>query len=293
MNNESPAQTPLTQLLSGLPAEVTGIISHRLSSIINYEPVIGLMGKSGAGKSSLCNTLFRTPPAKVDAVRGCTRHIQRYQVCHDNRTLYIVDFPGIGETPELDRIYCRLYREESPGLDLVVWVLKADDRAWTDDLRCYHELLTAGAKPESFLFVLSQADKIEPCREWDLPGHHPSPQQALHLSTRAELAATLFAAVHPVIAVSAAEHYNLERWVEALLRALPLRSSSTVTCHLHPDLRTESAERIARDNFVSVAADIFDDATVVLQRSGTLIRHFQYLRRQFLSVIRAVWRFLF
>ncbi|MES3576175.1 GTPase family protein [Enterobacter cloacae] len=293
MNNESPTQTPLTQLLSGLPAEVAGIISHRLSSIINYEPVIGLMGKSGAGKSSLCNTLFRTPPAKVDAVRGCTRQIQHYQVCHDSRTLYIVDFPGIGETPELDRIYCRLYREESPGLDLVVWVLKADDRAWTDDLRCYHELLTAGAKPESFLFVLSQADKIEPCREWDLPGHHPSPQQALHLSTRAELAATLFAAVHPVIAVSAAEHYNLERWVEALLRALPLRSSNTVTCHLHPDLRTESAERIARDNFVSVAADIFDDATVVLQRSGTLIRHFQHLRQQFLTVIRAVWRFLF
>jgi predicted GTPase len=219
--------------------------------------------------------------------------MQHYQVCNDSRNLYIVDFPGIGETPELDRIYCRLYREESPGLDLVVWVLKADDRAWTDDLRCYHELLTAGAKPESFLFVLSQADKIEPCREWDLPGHHPSPQQALHLSTCAELAATLFAAVHPVIAVSAAEHYNLERWAEALLRALPERSSSPVSCHLHPDLRTEFAERIAREQFVSVAADIFDDATVVLQRSGALIRHFQYLRQQFLSVIRAVWRFLF
>ncbi|MCK7319919.1 50S ribosome-binding GTPase [Enterobacter cloacae] len=293
MNNQSPAQTPLAQLLSGLPADVAAIISHKLSSIIKYEPVIGLMGKTGAGKSSLCNTLFRTPPAKVDAVRGCTRHIQRYQVCHDNRILYIVDFPGIGETPELDRIYCRLYREESPGLDLVVWVLKADDRAWKDDLRCYHELLTAGAKPESFLFVLSQADKIEPCREWDLPGHRPSPQQAIHLIARAELAATLFAAVHPVIAVSAAEHYNLELWAEALLRALPVRSSSPVSSHLHPELRTETAVRIARERFVSVAADIFDDATVVLQRSGTLIQHFQYLRRQFLSVIRAVWRFLF
>ncbi|RAU36707.1 ATP/GTP-binding protein [Enterobacter sp. RIT418] len=251
------------------------------------------MGKTGAGKSSLCNTLFRNSPAKVNAVRGCTRRIQRYQVRHDSRILHILDFPGIGETPELDRIYCRLYREESPGLELVVWVLKADDRAWKDDLRCYHELLAAGAKPESFLFVLSQADKTEPCREWDLLSNHPSPQQAINISTRAELAAALFAAVHPVIAVSAAERYNLARWAEALLRALPVRSSSTVTCHLHPDLRTESAERIARDNFVSVAAEIFDDATVVLQRSGTLIRHFQHLRQQFLSVIRAVWRFLF
>lgn len=293
MSNESPAQTPLAQILSGMPAEVAALISHKLSSIINYEPVIGLMGKTGAGKSSLCNTLFSPPPAKVDAVRGCTRHIQRYQVRHDSRILYIMDFPGIGETPELDRIYCRLYREESPGLDLVVWLLKADDRAWTDDLRCYHELLTAGAKPESFLFVLSQADKIEPCREWDLLNHHPSLQQAIHLSTRAELASTLFAAVHPVIAVSAAERYNLDRWAETLLRALPVRSSSPVSCHLHPDLRTESAERIAREHFISVAADIFDDTTVVLQRSGALIRHFQYLRRQFLSVISAVWRFLF
>lgn len=293
MNNESPTQTPLTQLLSGLPAEVAGIIHHRLSSIINYEPVIGLMGKSGAGKSSLCNILFRTAPAKVDAARGCTRQIQRYQICHDSRILHIVDFPGIGETPELDRVYCRLYRKESHGLDLVVWVLKADDRAWKDDLRCYHELLTSGAKPERFLFVLSQADKIEPCREWDLLNHHPSLQQAIHLSTRAELAATLFAAVHPVIAVSATEHYNLERWAEALLSALPVRSSSTVSCHFHPGLRTESAERIAQEHFVSVAGDIFDDATAVIHHSGKLIRHFQHLRRQFLSVIRAVWRFLF
>lgn len=293
MNYESPAQTPLTQLLSGLPAEVAGIISHKLSSIINYEPVIGLMGKTGAGKSSLCNILFRTPPAKVDAARGCTRQIQRYQVCHDNRILYLVDFPGIGETPELNQVYCRLYQESASGLDLVVWVLKADDRAWKDDLRCYHELLSTGAKPENFLFVLSQADKIEPCREWDLLSHHPSPQQAIHLSTRAELAATLFAAVHPVIAVSAAERYNLARWAEALLRALPAQSSSTVTRHLHPALRTESAEQFAREHFVSVAGDIFDDATAVIHRSGKLIRHFQHLRRQFLSIIRAVWRFLF
>nr|WP_242506425.1 GTPase [Serratia proteamaculans] len=36
------------------------------------------MGKSGAGKSSLCNALFTSPPAPVSAVQACTRQVQRY-----------------------------------------------------------------------------------------------------------------------------------------------------------------------------------------------------------------------
>ncbi|ATX04854.1 ATP/GTP-binding protein [Citrobacter freundii] len=251
------------------------------------------MGKSGAGKSSLCNTLFSPPPASVDAVRGCTRRVNRYHVRRGSHTLYIADFPGIAETPELDRQYRRLYRAWSSKLDLIVWALKADDRAWKDDLRCYRELLNAGAEPERFLFVLTQADKMEPCREWDNSNHQPSANQSENLVTKTELAMTLFTAARPVIAVSATENYNLELWAEALIQALPVNSCSAVSRHLNSGLRTEGVQKTAREGFVSVAGTIFDEAASVVQTSGKLVRQLQRLRQRFLSAIHVIWHLLF
>nr|WP_301285701.1 GTPase [Citrobacter cronae] len=281
------------QPLSRFPGILSDAIVERLLRCVHYEPVIGIMGKSGAGKSTMCNTLFSPPPASVDPVRGCTRHVHRYQVIRSTRTLHIADFPGIAETPEPDRQYRRLYRAWAPKLDLIVWALKADDRAWKDDLRCYRELLNAGAAPERFLFVLTQADKMEPCREWDNANHQPSPRQAENLRAKTELAGTLFAVVHPVIAVSAAENYHLEEWAEALIRALPVSSSSAVFHHLNPELRTECVQETARECFVHATGNIFDEAVAAIQTSGRLVRRLQRLRLRFLAVIHAVWHLLF
>lgn len=283
----------LQQSLSHLPGILSNALVERLLRCVHYEPVIGIMGKSGAGKSTLCNTLFSPPPAIVDPVRGCTRHVHRYQVTRGPRTLHIADFPGIAENPEPDRQYRRLYRAWAPKLDLIVWALKADDRAWKDDLRCYRELLNTGAAPERFLFVLTQADKMEPCREWDNANHQPSPRQAENIRAKTELAATLFATVHPVIAVSAAENYCLEQWAEALIKALPVSSCSAVFHHINPELRTEYVQETAQEGFVSVAGAIFDEAASVVQTSGRLVRQLQRLRLRFLAVIRAVWHLLF
>lgn len=293
MYTESPKETPFRQLLSRLPADVKEKIHRQLSSIISYEPRIGLMGKSGAGKSSLCNTLFSPPPARVDAVKGCTRRVQRWQVRHGSRMLHIVDFPGIAESPEFDALYHRLYLAWSSRLDVIVWVLKADERAWNDDLLCYRSLKEAGVAPARFLFVLSQADKIEPCREWDGLNHRPSQQQQHNLQAKTQLAETLFATAHPVIAVSAAEHYNLHHWVEGLILALPVQSGSAVSRHLHPELRTDTVRETARDGFVRVTGEIFDEAVNVLKTSGILVRYLHQLRHRLLTVARAVWHLLF
>ncbi|WP_274728309.1 GTPase family protein [Xenorhabdus bovienii] len=172
------------QSLSRLPGVLSDELVERLLQCVHYEPVIGIMGKSGAGKSSLCNTLFSPPPANVDAVKGCTRRAQQYKTSDGLHALNIIDFPGIGETPTLDKMYARLYQHWLNKLDLIVWVLKADDRAWNDDIRCYRQLVSQGAKPAHFLFVLNQADKIELCREWDTATHQPSMRQQQNLQEK-------------------------------------------------------------------------------------------------------------
>jgi len=281
------------KIFSALPEDVYRNLCFHLDAMITYEPVIGLMGKTGVGKSSLCNTLFNPPPAKVDAVMGCSRRVERYKVIHGSHTLHIADFPGIAETPELDTLYQQLYLSWSSKLDLIVWVLKADERAWKDDIRSYHELTEAGADPQCFLFVISQADKMEPCREWDTVNHQPSPRQLENLQAKSALASTLFATVHPVIAVSAVENYNLHLWVEALFLALPSRCQSAVSRHLNSVLRTENVKGKARESFVQVTGEIFDDAISSIQTSGVLIVQLRRLRSRLLSVVRAVWHLLF
>ncbi|EQA4236363.1 GTPase family protein [Serratia marcescens] len=293
MNNEHPADMPLARILSRLPADTQREIQHHFSCAISYEPCIGLMGKTGAGKSSLCNTLFTSPPANVDAVKGCTRLAQQYKISDGPRALNIVDFPGIGETPTLDKIYANLYQHWLNKLDLIVWVLKADDRAWNDDIRCYRQLVSQGAKPAHFLFVLSQADKIEPCREWDTATHQPSLRQQQNLQEKVTQVNTVFSPVHPVLAVSASEGFNIPRWVETLITVLPDKASSAVTRQLEPEYRTEKVTTTAQEGFSRVVGDIFDESVEALLESHTLRTWLKQARSRLLSLAKLLWHRFF
>jgi small GTP-binding protein len=287
LTGQSPEFTK--QSLSRLPGVLSDELVERLLQCVHYEPVIGIMGKSGAGKSSLCNTLFRFPPASVDAVKGCTRFAQQYNTSDGLHALNIVDFPGIGETPTLDKMYARLYQHWLNKLDLIVWVLKADDRAWNDDTRCYRQLVSQGAKPAHFLFVLSQADKIEPCREWDTATHKPSMRQQQNLQEKVAQVDTVFSPVHPVLAVSASEGFNIPRWVETLITVLPDKASSAVTRQLEPKYRTEKVTTTAQEGFARVVGDIFDESVEALLESHTIRTWLKQVRSRLLSLARLFW----
>jgi small GTP-binding protein len=281
------------QSLSRFPGVLSDELVERLLQCVHYEPVIGIMGKSGAGKSSLCNTLFRFPPANVDAVKGCTRRAQQYKTSDGLHALNIIDFPGIGETPTLDKMYARLYQHWLNKLDLIVWVLKADDRAWNDDTRCYRQLVSQGAKPAHFLFVLSQADKIEPCREWDTATHQPSLRQMQNLQEKVTQVNTVFSPVHPVLAVSASEGFNIPRWVETLITVLPDKASSAVTRQLEPAYRTEKVTTTAQEGFSRVVGDIFDESVEALLESHALRTWLKQARSRLLSLAKLLWHRFF
>ncbi|MGP0945487.1 GTPase family protein [Serratia sp. CY74737] len=292
-NNSRDKTLLLKKILSALPEDIYRNLCFHLDEMITYEPCIGLMGKSGAGKSSLCNTLFSPPPARVDAVSGCTRTVQRYQVTHGTHILTLVDFPGIGETPELDSLYQRLYQTWSGRLDLIVWVLKADERAWNDDIRCYRQLVSQGADPARFLFVLNQADKIEPCREWDIATCQPSLRQQQNLQEKVTQVNTVFSPVHPVLAVSASEGFNIPGWVETLITVLPDKASSAVARQFEPEYRTEKVTTTAQEGFSRVVGDIFDKSVEALLESHTLRNWLKQIRYRLLSLAKLLWHRFF
>ena len=244
--------------LNLLPRQATERILSRLQEAINYEPVIGIMGKSGAGKSSLCNALFQQPVCLTSDLLGCTREPLRLLLTVGERSMTLVDLPGVGETPEYDEEYLALYKALLAELDLIIWVLRADDRARATDITAYRALMEAGADPSRFLFVLTQADRIPPLRDGETWQASPSSEQCLSLAAVSAQVAGQLPSSFPVMAVSAHTGYNLPALVELMVHALPVQASSAVYCQLKPENQTPDSDAAVRQQFGEAAGKAFD-----------------------------------
>ncbi|MEQ5556184.1 GTPase family protein [Providencia rettgeri] len=281
-------------LLSTLPTSFQTPFFNQLNYLINYSPTIGLMGKTGAGKSSLINALFQSQLSPVSDVSGCTRQAQRFSMTVNNHTLTFIDLPGVGESLERDKEYHQLYRNLLPELDLIIWVLKADDRAWSSDEQCYRFLTEqCGYQPEHFLFVLNQADKIEPCRQWDELCHQPSPEQAANLELKQQAVITAFKPHHPVITVSAVEGFQLTELTEQLIHALPAEASSGVARQLSSTYRTHSVENSARNDFGQCVSDIVDTLIDIIPLPPLIKHTISTVKNSIVSVAKSLWSFFF
>lgn len=144
----------------------------------------------------------------------------------------LVDLPGIGETLQHDQEYRELYRQLLPELDLIIWILRADERAYAADITMHQFLLNEGADPSRFLFVLSHADRVFPAGEWNDTEKCPSRQQELSLATVTARVATLFPSSLPVLPVAAPVGWNLPALVSLMIHALPPQATSAVYSHI-------------------------------------------------------------
>ncbi|CTW50359.1 putative GTP-binding protein [Escherichia coli] len=131
--NPSDAIEAIEKPLSSLPYSLSRHILEHLRKLTSHEPVIGIMGKSGAGKSSLCNALFQGEVTPVSDVHAGTQEVRRFRLSGHGHSMIITDLPGVGESRDRDAEYEALYRDILPELDLVLWLIKADDRALSVD----------------------------------------------------------------------------------------------------------------------------------------------------------------
>ncbi|MBS6003615.1 GTPase family protein [Citrobacter braakii] len=279
------------QPLASLPHTLRQLILERIQNLTHYEPVIGIMGKSGAGKSSLCNELFRGEVSPVSDVNACTRDVLRFRLRSGRYSLVIVDLPGVGENGLRDHEYRALYRRMLPELDLVLWVIKADDRALSVDEQFWQGVMQPYR--QQVLFVLNQADKIEPCHEWDTRTSTPSSQQKANLKEKKDAITAIFRPSHPVCVVSASTGWGIEEMVATMMRCLPDRATSPVVTQLRGRLCTEPVKSQARDSFGEAVSRVFDTAESSSFLSVPLKTVIRSVRDAVVSVARAVWDWIF
>ncbi|EDH9169071.1 GTPase family protein [Salmonella enterica subsp. enterica] len=278
----------IEQPLASLPHVLRQLILERIQTLTHYEPVIGIMGKTGAGKSSLCNALFAREVSSVSNVSACTREPLRFRLQLDERSMTIVDLPGVGETKRHDAEYAALYRKQLPQLDLVLWLIKADDRALAVDEHFYRKVI-GEAYRHKVLFVISQSDKVEPTSG----GEKLSTEQKQNISRKICLLHELFQPINPVCAVSVRLRWGLRVMAERMIRCLPREASSPVAVQLSAPLRTDTVNKKARDDFGETVGSVLDTISSMLLISPPIRAIIQAARDTVVSVARAVWNFFF
>lgn len=155
-------QTPDTQTLEAILAQASPE-AHIAEKPLN----ILLVGRTGAGKSSLINTLFTAPQAVVDALPS-TDSIQDYRWQREGEEVLILwDTPGyeqVGRSHLRDQVL-----QKAKDADLILWVTPATDPALQMDRDFLDALQTLDEPLPPLLGVMTQVDRLRPLREWNPP----------------------------------------------------------------------------------------------------------------------------
>jgi predicted GTPase len=134
---------------------------------VEQKPVsILLVGRTGAGKSSLINTLFQADLAVVDMLPS-TDQIQNYQWKTEfGETLSLWDTPGYEQA---DRAEFRdLVLDYANDADLLLLVTPALDPALQMDVDFLKDM-QAEVSDLPAIAIVTQVDRLRPLREWEPP----------------------------------------------------------------------------------------------------------------------------
>jgi uncharacterized protein len=134
---------------------------------VEQKPVhILLVGRTGAGKSSLINTLFQAELAAVDVLPSTDRlNSYRWQA-ETGETLTLWDTPGYEQANRADLRSQVL--DCAHQADLLLLVTPALDPALQMDVDFLRQMQTTVADLPA-IAIVSQVDRLRPIREWEPP----------------------------------------------------------------------------------------------------------------------------
>lgn len=295
------ANQKLDSVLDIVPTEYRTLLKEKIEGAINYTPKIGIMGKSGAGKSSLANVIIGDYKFKTGGAGGCTRTIQEEKVRVGSRDIIFIDLPGIAENEERHIEYSELYAKKLPDLDVLLWVIKIDDRANAAD-EAFYQFLIKHYDKNRILFVLSQADKAHPNRQWDYSRMQPSEKQLVTIEANKQRISDDFSVpLEDVVAVASIcdeeenklESYKFDELITKIITKIPNEAKSSFISSVDKDLVTKEAKTMAQDGFgelVSKAVDVLIDYVPAPAVVKTALRAGKDL---VVSGVKEVWDWFF
>ena len=119
--------------------------------------VVGIVGRTNAGKSTLVNTLVGEKVSIVSPVEQTTRNTIRGIVADPRGQLVLLDTPGLHKAVGgLGRILNRMARRSAAGTDVTCVVFDASQEPQLEDIGWMQRV--AKERPDKVVFVLNKAD---------------------------------------------------------------------------------------------------------------------------------------
>ncbi len=119
--------------------------------------VVGVVGRTNAGKSTLVNALVGEKVSIVSPVEQTTRNTVRGIVADARGQLVLLDTPGLHKAVgQLGRLLNRMARRSAAGTDVTCVVFDAAEEPQLEDVGWMQRI--AKERPEKVVFVLNKAD---------------------------------------------------------------------------------------------------------------------------------------
>lgn len=182
---------------------------------LSYDLQVAVLGKTGYGKSSLVNALTGGTLLETSATEVCTQKGQCLDFALAPEEIFsIADVPGVGEDTEADRRHREFYSDLVQRSDLLLYVLRADQRDYSVDEEFFATVLKDFQ--ERTLIVINQCDKVESLNRMG----GLSDEQRQNIDRKVTQVRQSFAKVVDIIPVSVVLSWNLDRLVARMVHAL-------------------------------------------------------------------------
>lgn len=120
--------------------------------------VVGVVGRTNAGKSTLVNRLVGEKVSIVSPVEQTTRNTIRGIVDEERGQLVLLDTPGLHKAVgNLGKILNRMARRSAAGADILAVVFDASEEPQMEDVGWMSRV--AKEKPGKLVFILNKADR--------------------------------------------------------------------------------------------------------------------------------------
>lgn len=231
--NKQVTDTPLAQFMSYMesklkPKEFEEFKTKVQTELLDRAPVVAIIGKAGVGKTTTINNLFDVDDFVAEALtfdekghigdvrRGTTTAIRKRFDLKIGIGLDIIDLPGLGDDIRKDKEFEAIYRQILPQCDIILYVLKADNRTLGEDERILQNIVLPSCDKKKIILAVNQVDILGENEglHWDTRINLPDPRQEELIQLKQKDISSMFhedldVDVNKIVCYSAIKRYHL------------------------------------------------------------------------------------